>query len=93
VADAARTVSGGYIGDLLSRVMGKAAQHSAWMTIMTNVNVAAVALLADVACIVLVEGVTPDPQLIDKVSVQGINLYKTDKDAFSLACEAGALLG
>ena len=49
VADDAREVQGGYAGDLLSWVMGRVPEGAAWVTIMTNVNVVAVAVLRDVA--------------------------------------------
>ena len=58
--DLGRDVTGCYIGDLLSWVMGKAPAGSAWLTVMQNANVAAVAMLADVSCVLLVESVTPD---------------------------------
>ena len=52
-----REIGGVYIGDLLSWVMGRAKENDAWITIMSNINVAAVASLADVACVVLAENV------------------------------------
>ena len=55
LADPDHSVSGGYCGDLLSWVMGRASADSVWLTIMSNVNVAAVASLSDVACVVLTE--------------------------------------
>ena len=53
-------ITGGYCGDLLSWVMGRAQCGNAWITIMSNINVAAVASLSDVACVILAEGVKPD---------------------------------
>ena len=41
----AQEVKGGYCGDFLSHVMAKAPENAAWFTIMSNVNVAAVAHL------------------------------------------------
>ena len=55
-----RPVTSGYAGDLLSWVLGRAERDCAWLTIMSNQNVAAVALMAEAACVVLTEGVTPD---------------------------------
>ena len=52
-----REVTGGYVGDLLSWVMGRASAGDAWITIMSNMNVAAVASLADVSCVIFSEGV------------------------------------
>ena len=46
--DPDRTVKTGYAGDLLSWVMGRAEPDCVWLTIMSNANVCAVAVLADV---------------------------------------------
>ena len=55
--DPERVVTGGYVGDLLSWVMGRARSGQAWITIMSNINTVAVASLADVACVTLPEDV------------------------------------
>ena len=77
-----REVTGGYAGDLLSWVMGNAKADQVWVTIMSNVNVAAVASLTDVAAVVLCEGVAPDPDTLEKARTKGINLLGTEKTAF-----------
>ena len=84
-----RPVSGGYAGDLLSWVLGRAGQDAAWLTIMSNQNVAAVAVMADVACILLSEGVKPDEALLTKARQQGINLLGSGKGTFELAHDVG----
>lgn len=60
VTEPEREIEGVYIGDLLSWVMGRARENDAWITIMSNSNIIAVATLADVSCIILAEGVSPD---------------------------------
>lgn len=90
--DPEREVTGGYMGDLLSWVMGRAQSGAAWITIMSNQNVAAVAALSDVACIILSEGVQPDPDLLKKAEMQGINLLGTEKSSFQIAVELGKTL-
>lgn len=92
LADPDRPVTGGYCGDLLSWVMGRAGADSVWLTIMSNVNVAAVAALSDVACVVLTEGVEPDGPLLMKAKVQGINLLGTGRSTFDAAAELARLL-
>ena len=82
-----------YIGDLLSWVMGRAPAGSAWITIMTNVNVAAVALLADTACVICAEGTEPDAALIEKAAQNGVAVLKTKLDAYGAACRIYRLLG
>ena len=62
--DGDREIDGAYVGDLLSWVMGRAQMDNAWITIMTNVNVIAVASLADTACVILAEGVSMEDELV-----------------------------
>lgn len=85
VADASREATGVYIGDLLSWVMGRAQSGDVWITIMSNINVVAVAALADVACILLAEDVVPEEKVIQTAKEKGINLYTSPKTAFELA--------
>ena len=85
LADSERRGSGGYAGDLLSWVMGRAGQDCAWFTIMSNQNVAAVALMADVSCVVLTEGVRPDADLLRRAGEKGVNLLGTAEDTFTAA--------
>ena len=87
-----REVTGGYVGDLLSWVMGRAQAGNAWITIMSNQNVAAVALMADVACVILSEGVTPDEALLSRAKEQEVNLLGSDKGTFVLAAAVHDLL-
>lgn len=81
----AAAVSGGYCGDFLSFVMGKAPADAVWFTVMSNVNVAAVALLAEVGAVVVCEGVTPEPALVARCEKEGITLLKTAADIYSAA--------
>ncbi len=85
VADSSREISGVYIGDLLSWVMGRAESGDAWITIMSNINIVAVASLADVACIILAEGVLPDENVCATAQQKGINIYTSEKTAYQLA--------
>ena len=56
-------IEGCYAGDLLSWVMGNACHGCAWVTIMTNRNIMAVASLIEMACIILAEGCEPSEEL------------------------------
>ena len=87
-----REVNGGYVGDLLSWVMGRAQAGNAWLTIMSNQNVAAVALMAEVACVVLTEGVVPDETLRQRAEQQNINILGTKLSTFDAASVLKQLL-
>ena len=83
--DPDREVSGVYIGDLLSWVMGRAGADEAWITIMSNRNIVAVATLADTACILLAEGVSPDDGVADLATEKGVNILQSDLSAYHIA--------
>ncbi|MCL2285314.1 MAG: DRTGG domain-containing protein [Firmicutes bacterium] len=85
-------ITGGYAGDMLSWVMGRAKEGSVWMTIMSNQNVAAVALMADVACVVLTENVNPDDALVMQANLRGVPLFTSQLSTYELSCRLGELL-
>ena len=82
-----RDVTGCYIGDLLSRVMGMAQQGDCWITIMNNVNIVAVASLTEAACIILCEDVSVDEAVLKKADGEGIVIFKSSASAYELACK------
>lgn len=83
-AELNRKISIVYICDLLSFAMSKAPKDSAWITVMNNVNVIAVASLADVSCVIMAEGVTPDAQALAKAKSLDLPLLLSDLPAFQI---------
>ncbi len=83
--EADREISGVYIGDLLSWVMGKAKSDNAWITIMSNINTLAVASLTDVACVILAEGVTLEDEVKSAAENKGINVITSTYSAYDTA--------
>ena len=59
-------ITGCYSGDLLSWVMSKAKEGDVWLTVMGNINSVGVAVLADVACIVLTENAALDNDALSR---------------------------
>ena len=90
--DKDREILGGYAGDLLSWVMGRAKEGDAWITIMSNVNIVAVCTLADPACIILAEGVSPDAETLKRAEQQGVNILSTELDTFSACAKIASLI-
>ena len=84
--DGDREINGVYIGDLLSWVMGRAQADNAWITIMSNINILAVASLADTACIILAEGVEVAQDVIDTANAKGVNILSSSEPAYDIAC-------
>jgi hypothetical protein len=77
-------VTSAYCGDLLSDVLAHAKPNSLWFTIQSHLNTIAVAQLRDIACIVLVNGVAPDPQTIAKAKSQEISLCGSEETSAAL---------
>lgn len=74
-----------YTCDLLSLVMGRARQGDAWVTVMGNVNSIAVAALADVACIVLAEGLVLDADALKRATEQDIAVFASKLAVYETA--------
>ncbi len=87
-----REISDVYIGDLLSWVMGRAKADDAWITIMSNVNILAVASLADTACIILAEGVTVEEDIKSTALDKEINILSTDMSIYEAAVALNDML-
>ena len=90
--DMDREITGGYCGDLLSWVMGRAQGGDCWFTVMGNVNAIAVAFLADCACIVLCENATLDNDAKEKAELQDICVLASEENAYTLANELGKII-
>ena len=90
--DGEREIDGVYIGDLLSWVMGGASQDNAWITIMSNINVIAVATLADTACVILAENVELPEDIRTQAENKGINVLKSPLPTYETAVKLYNLL-
>ena len=85
ISDGDREITGVYIGDLLSWVMGKAQSGDAWITIMSNLNILAVASLTDTSCIILAEGVTLDQEVLSTARQKEINIISSSESIYDTA--------
>lgn len=88
-----REVTSGWCGDLLSKVLASAPKGCAWLTVMTHVSVAAVAVLRDAACVILTQGARPDAALLARAQSEGLPLFGTDDDAFTASVRLGKQIG
>ena len=87
-----RKIDGVYIGDLLSWVMGRATADNAWITIMSNLNVIAVASLSDVSCVILAEDVRLEDEVLTLAKDKEINVFSTALSAYELAVKLNGIL-
>lgn len=87
-----REALGCYCGDLLSWVMGRAKADDVWLTVMGNINAIAVATLADVSAIVLVEDAVLDGEARARANQQEVAVYVTSLPAYETALQIAAAL-
>lgn len=87
-----REIEGAYIGDLLSWVMGNASTGNVWITIMSNINIVAVATLVDASCIILAEDVTPDEDALNAAKAKGVNILSTPLSAYDAAIKLSEII-
>ena len=81
-----KEATGCYIGDLLSLAMSKVQMNYVWITIQTNVNIVAVASLAEAACVILVDGMVPDKAALERAREQEIIILGGEISAYDAAC-------
>ena len=90
--DLDREVEDCYIGDLLSWVMCRTPADRAWLSVVGNINSNAVATLADVSCIILVENAALDDNARAKAEMHGVNILITEDNAYTLAVKISKLI-
>ena len=78
-------ISGCYVSDLLSDVMGFAQENQVWMTLQTHQNVLAIASLKDLAAVIVVKGLLPDSETIKHSEEEAIPLLGTEMETFEIA--------
>ena len=77
-------ISCGYSCDLLSWVLAHGKQGMAWCTVQTHVNVIAVSVLMEMACVILVEGVEIEEASLKKAEDEGMPVLATKKTAYEV---------
>jgi len=82
-----------YAGDLLSRAMSHVGKDNLWITIMSNVNVIAVASLSEAAAVILAEDVSLMPEAAQAAEEQGIAVYSTSESVYTICARIASLKG
>ena len=80
-----RLVQGGYCGDLLSDVMANAPVGCVWLTIQGHQNIVAVAVLREMAAIIISGDQSPDDDTLHKADSQAIPILMWQRSSFELA--------
>jgi len=79
-----KEVERGYTGDLLSWVMSHASKGDVWVTVQIHVNIIAVAVLLEMAAIIVPENIPVEDSTLEKANKEGIAILQSGESAFNL---------
>ena len=83
--DMDQEISGGFASDLLSNVMARASAGQVWLTLQGHQNIVAVAVLLELAAVIVAGGVQPDEETKKKSLSEGVTLLTTPLPIFEVA--------
>ena len=85
-----KEITCGYTCDLLSWVMAHGDEGMAWVTVQTHLNVIAVAVLSDMACVVLPEGIRMEAESLQKARDEGMAVLTSPLTAYEICGKLAA---
>ncbi len=85
-----REITCGYTCDLLSWVMAHGDEGMAWVTVQTHLNVIAVAVLSDMACVVLPENIRMEADSLQKARDEGMAVLTSPLTAYEICGKLSA---
>lgn len=87
--DTGKTFDGVYAGDLLSRAMSHVEADNLWITIMSNINVIAVASLTEASAVLLAEDVELVPEALEAARDKEITVLSSPLTVYELCVKIG----
>jgi predicted transcriptional regulator len=79
-----REITGGYVSDLLSDVMGNSREGQIWITLQVHQNVMAIASLKDLAAVILVNDLQPQENTVRHSNDENIPVLGTSLPTFEI---------
>lgn len=77
-------VACGYASDLLSDVLARAKEGTLWVTNQKHQNVVGVAVMLNLAAVIIAGGVEPDDNTFEKAKAENVPLYTTDMTLYEV---------
>ncbi len=87
-----KEITHAYTGDLPSDVLGYSQKGDLLITIQSNRNMIAVAFIKNLSALILVNGITPAQEVIQKAEEKNIAIFGTRKKSFEISGEIFKLL-
>ena len=77
-------VTGGYASDLMSDVIAHGREGNVWITLQIHQNIVAVAVMNDLAGIILVNNREPEKETVEKAEAEGVPIMVSELPTFEL---------
>jgi len=77
-------VTGGYASDLLSNVIANSKPGDIWVTMQSHANIVAVAVLKELAAILVTQGKEPDQETLKKAAEEHIAILLSPNSSFQI---------
>lgn len=90
--DMSAAVEGCYCSDLLSHCMANIKSKNVWITVQTNINIAAIAVLTEPSCIIIAQGMSVDESVSEKAKAENVTILRSQLPAYELCVEIGKLI-
>jgi anti-sigma regulatory factor (Ser/Thr protein kinase) len=87
-----KIIKDAYACDLLSYVLAKGKEESAWITVQTNINIVGVAVIKRIPIIIISEGGNVPEETIRKAEENSIIIAKTSKPTFEISGKLYSIL-
>ena len=78
-------ITGAYVADLLSDVVGNAGEGNILVTIQVHKNLVAVASLVGIGAAIITHGRVPDDEVCDAARENGVALLSSKESSFTVA--------
>jgi len=90
--DLNKEIAGCYCSDLLSHCMSNIESGNVWITVQTNINIVAIAVLTELSCIVVAQEMPVDDAVVNKAVAEGITILRSPEAAYELCVKTGEVI-
>lgn len=86
-----KEISGVFVGDLLSWVMGNCEANQVWITVQSHMNIIAVAALKEISCLIIAQSAEVEDEVLQKAYEENIALCRSDLSAYEICKKCNEL--
>lgn len=90
--DVSREIHGCYCSDLLSHCMSNISADNIWITVQTNINIVAIAVLTELSCIIIAQNMSAADSVIEKAKSENVTVLRSGDAAYELCVKTGRLI-